>query len=475
MSRDGMSRRDFLTKAGAASAALMLSRAPWVFAAGDAPRPNILFLISDDHGKVDLGCYGNRHVKTPNLDAFAAQGTTFERAFTVTAVCTPSRTCFYTSLYPHQSGSFGFERMKRGVKVIPEYLKPAGYRTGCIGKLHLMPDKSKLFDTYVDVKKLGFGRDVEGYAREVKQFLAGPTDKPFFLQVGFSDPHRPFPTPGVKTGKKAEVSNPHDPADVYIPPMLADIPPVRKEMAQYYDAIHRLDRGVGLILKALEDAGLAKNTLVIYAGDHGGAFPFSKTTLYDGGLNVPFIARWPGKLAAGARTNAMVHFVDLLPTFLDLAGAKIPEHLEGKSFAPVLTRGAAKHRDVVFGSHTTHFYHPSCPSRSIREDQYHYIYNLAAGNEFRSDSLVGITYTAMAKAAAGGKNPDLTRRLKRLKYRPREELYDVLADPFELRNLADDPKFAGEMTRLHQRLAAFMKDIDDPWLPVMREQHKREA
>jgi len=472
MSRDSISRRDFLAKAATGSAALMLSRVPWTFAAGkDAPRPNILFLISDDHGKIDLGCYGNKHVRTPHLDAFAAQGTIFERAFTITAVCTPSRTCFYTGLYPHASGSYGFHNMKRGMKIIPEYLHDAGYRTGCIGKLHLMPKKGAKSDTYVPVKELGHGRDVDGYAREVKKFCAvGPKDKPFFLQVGFADPHRPFPTPGIKEGKKAEVANPHDPADVYIPPTLADIPPVRKEMAQYYDAIHRLDRGIGLVVKALDDAGLAKDTLVIYAGDHGGAFPFSKTTLYDGGLNVPFIARWPGKLAVGARTDTMVHFVDLLPTFLELAGAKVPEKLQGKSFAPVLRDGAKKHRDVVFGSHTTHFYSPSCPSRSIREDRYHYIYNLAAGNEFRSDSLVGITFQAMLKASR--KDPALAERLKRLKYRPREELYDVQADRFELKNLADDPKFAVEVKRMNKRLAAFMKEIDDPWLSVLLEQCK---
>ena len=469
MTQKGVSRREFLAKAVAGSAALMLNRLPWVYAAGETKRPNIMLITGDDHDKYDVGCYGNRFLQTPGLDSLAREGTRFDRAFTITAVCTPSRTCFHTGLYPHTNGSYGFVPMKRGVKIISEYLHEVGYQTGCIGKLHLMPDKSKAFDTYVDWTKLADGRDVEGYAREVARFLADAKGKPFYLEVGFSDPHRPFPTPGVKKGRATEVPNPHDPAEVWVPPYLADIPTVRKEFAQYYDGIHRLDRGVGLLLKALEESGEAENTLVIYAADHGRAFPFSKTTLYDMGLNVPFIARWPGKLPAGTKSDAMIHFVDLLPTFLELAGVAIPGRIQGKSFAAVLRGQTKRHRNVVFGSHTKHFYSTSVPSRSIRDDRYHYIFNLTA-NEFCSNSLSGITYRAMAKHAE--KDRELAARLHHLKYRPQEELFDVKADRFEMKNLAKSPAHAAVRADMNRRLAAFMKDIDDPWLSVLLEQCK---
>ncbi|HUV39662.1 MAG TPA: sulfatase [Planctomycetota bacterium] len=469
MTQKGVSRREFLAKAAVGSAALMLSRVPWVYADdGKAERPNILFITGDDHDRYDLVCCGNPFLHTPAFDSLAADGTRFDRAFTVTAVCTPSRACFHTGLYPHANGSYGFVPMKRGVRIISEYLHDVGYQTGCIGKLHLMPDKSKAFDTYVADKDLEEGRDIDGFARETRKFLAaGTKDKPFYLELGFCDPHRPFPTPGVKEGRAKEMPNPHDPVKVQVPPYLADIPEVRSELAQYYDAIHRLDRGIALILDALENSGRAENTLVMYAGDHGRAFPFSKTTLYDMGLNVPFLARWPGKLPAGATTGAMIHFVDILPTFLELAGVDIPEHIQGKSFAAVLRGETQKHRDVAFGSHTAHFYSTSVPSRSIHEERFHYIYNLTS-NEFCSNSLSGIAYTAMVKAAEN--DPALAARLHRLKYRPREELYDVKADRFEMTNLADDAKFADELKRMNARLAAFMKEIDDPWLPVLLEQ-----
>ena len=470
MTQEGVSRREFLAKAAAGSAALMLSRVPWVLAdEGKAERPNIIFITGDDHNREDLACTGNPFLHTPAFDSLARDGTRFDRAFTITAVCTPSRTCFHTGLYPHTSGSYGFVPMKRGVRIISEYLKEAGYQTGCIGKLHLMPDKSRTFDTYVADKDLDTGRDIAGFAREMRKFLAaGTKDKPFYLELGFCDPHRPFPTPGVKKGRAKEVPNPHDPAKVQVPPYLADVPPVRKELAQYYDAIHRLDRGIAMVLDVLEKSGRADNTLVMYAGDHGRAFPFSKTTLYDMGLNVPFLARWPGKLPAGATSDAMIHFVDILPTFLELAGVVVPKHVQGKSFADVLRGRTKKHRDVVFGSHTTHFYATSVPSRSIRDDGHHYIFNLTS-NEFCSNSLSGISYQAMAAHAK--KDPELAARLHRLKYRSQEELFDVRADRFEMKNLATSPAHAAVRNRMNRRLTMFMKEISYPWLPVLLQQN----
>lgn len=432
------------------------------------PRPNIVLITGDDHSRLDCGCYGNRFVHTPNLDRLAADGMRLDRAFTVTAVCTPSRSCLMSGLYPHTNGSYGFEPMNKDVRLCPEYLAEAGYRTGCVGKLHLKPERYDAYASHITYEALEHGRDLEGYSAAVDDFLGAGGEAPIYLEVGFGYPHRPFPTPGVTIGKAKQVSDPHDPADVWVPPNLADLPAVRGELAQYYDAVRLLDDGIGRVLDLIARHGLTDNTVVIYAADHGRAFPFAKTTLYDDGLNVPFVVRWPGRIAAGSTSKAMVHFVDVLPTLLDIAGVAAPDHLQGRSFGPLLRGRTDAHRDEVFGSHTTHFYRPHCPSRSIRTEEFLYIFNLAAGNEFLSDSLVGITYDAMAHAAQH--DTELNHRLHRLKFRPREELYDVRADPFQLRNLLDSSGHDAQRDQMRQRLASFMQRIDDPWLDILNQQ-----
>ncbi len=456
----GLSRRAFLKGAAATPFALRSIRSGY---AADEARPNIVIIISDDQGKLDLGCYGNKFCTTPNLDSLAGEGARFTGAFTPTAICTPSRSALLTGLYPHRSGGYGFRSIHPGVRTLPELIGKAGYRTGIIGKVHVSPLDQFPFDVMVGVQQLGFGRDVDRYAAEVEKFFKQAGDKPFFLVVGYADPHRPFPQKGVKKGRAAEVSNPHDPQKVFIPPFLFDTPETRMEIAQYYDAIRRMDRGVGLILKALRDAGKEKDTVVFFTSDNGMPFPFAKTTLYDAGISMPFIVRWPGVVKEDSACEAMVSFIDILPTCLDIAGAPVSEEIDGRSFLSVLRGGRREFRETIFASHTDHARKPSVPCRAIRRRRYKYILNLRPDLEFRNNAMNSPTWRSYLERAKT--DPKIAARVRLLRFRPEEELYDAKEDPYELRNLAGEPTLRHVLEDLRVRLRARMKQQNDPFLP----------
>jgi N-sulfoglucosamine sulfohydrolase len=338
----------------------------------------------------------------------------------------------------------------------------AGYRTGIIGKVHVSPLSQFPFDTMVGVEQLGFGRDVDNYGAEVQKFLEQAGDKPFFLMVCYADPHRPFPGKGVKKGPAAEVPDPHDPQKVFVPPFLFDTPETRMEIARYYDAIRRMDRGVGLVLKALQKGGREKDTVVFFTSDNGMPFPFAKTTLYDAGINMPFLVRWPEVVKQDSVSDALISFVDILPTCLDIAGAPIPKDIDGRSFLPVLRGKTRDFREVIFASHTDHAIKPSVPSRAIRTQRYKYIYNLRLDLEFKNNAMNSPTWRSYLNLAKT--DPRVMPRVNSLRFRPREELYDLKVDPHELNNLAQDPERRPVLENLRTRLREWMEQQRDPFL-----------
>jgi len=461
-SRRTLSRRAFFRAGLAAPFALKLTRGE---SAMGTSRPNIVIIVSDDQGKLDLGCYGNELCTTPNLDSLAREGMRLTSAFTPTAICTPSRSAFLTGLYPHRSGAYGFRSINPGVRTLPELIAKAGYRTGIIGKVHVSPLNQFPFEVMAGVGQLGFGRDVDKYAAEVKKFLKETKDKPFFLMVSYADPHRPFPKKGIKKGRAAEVPDPHDPRKVLIPPFLFDTPETRVEIAQYYDAIRRMDRGVGLVLKALREQGKEGNTAIFFTSDNGMPFPFAKTTLYDAGINMPFIVRWPGVVKRGSVCDAMVSFIDILPTCLDIAGATIPGDIDGRSFLPVLRGEKRQLREAVFASHTDHARKPRVPSRAIRTRRYKYIYNFRPDLEFKNNAMNSPTWKSMLQKAKT--DPKVAARVRLLKSRPREELYDLNTDPHELNNVAEDSVSRPVLLKLRSRLRKWMTKQKDPFLAEM--------
>lgn len=442
-----------------AFACLLLSAVP-AFA---APK-NVVLLIADDLG-MQVGCYGDRAAKTPHIDKLASSGTRFTHGFASVASCSPSRATILTGMPTHMCGQYGLAHAEhnvysfRKVKGLPALLAPAGYRSAVIAKLHVQPKEVYPFDEEIAAN----GRNVVQIAEKAKDFLARTGDQPFFLLVGFTDPHRAGAV-GFGNDGKLPASIPvvkFDPKAVPVPNHLPNTPEVRAELADYYQSVARMDHGVGLILKALQDAKKLDDTLVIFLSDNGIPFPGAKTTLYDAGVHLPLIVRKPGQKPIV--NQAMASWTDLAPMILDWAGVKPPENLPGRSLLPVLEDEKPAGWDVAFGSHQYHEATMYYPMRMVRTRTHKYILNLAHGLEYPhasdlwgSDSWQGILKRGDAMM---GKRP-----VKDFLQRPKEELYDLSADPAEVKNLAANPASAKVLDELRAKLAAWRKQTADPWL-----------
>jgi N-sulfoglucosamine sulfohydrolase len=419
-------------------------------AAAEPRRPAILLLVADDLGRSFVGAYGNDSVPSPNIDRLAAEGLRFGSAFTPTALCRPSRWAIYTGIAPHASGVAGFNRVPRESSLLHEVLRDNGYRTGLLAKFGSRVQDFQPFDFFLGNPDTEDGHDVNKLAEGARRFLAETRDEPFFLLVGFGDPHVPYPPQGYGTAEEMRV-----------PAYLPDLPGVRTALTRYYAAIARLDRGVGLILEELERAGRADDTLVLFTSDHGPAFPFAKSTLYDAGVRVPLIARWPGRAPAGGVTDELISFLDIRPTLLDFAGIVDPESTHGRSILPLLRGEPFQGRDALLLTHTANF-EGSYPMRAVRTPRYKYIRNLEPGRKFTARLEAQGSWDAMRDAARS--DHELARRMARYEQRPAEELYDLDSDPAELDNRIDDPSLAAEAERLRVRLAQLMQATDDPLL-----------
>jgi N-sulfoglucosamine sulfohydrolase len=437
-------------------------------------RRNVVLLIADDLG-MDLGCYGNAKIRTPNIDALATRGTRFTEGFATVSSCSPSRAVILTGLFTHTNGQYGLAHAVHhaetfeNVKSLPARLKQAGYRTSVIGKLHVLPPSVYPFDEKVEGRETGGNRDVDAMAERVGQFVARDASKPFFLLVGFSDPHRAAGGFANK-GKLDVASERYKPEDVIVPPFLPDKPDVRADLAQYCQAVTRMDRGVGLVLETLKKSGVADDTLVIFLSDNGMPFPGAKTTLYDPGVHLPLIVASPKQAKRGISNDSFASWVDVTPTILDWAGVKAGPNLPGRSLLGELEREHAPDGpDAVFGSHVQHEVTMYYPMRSIRTRKYKYILNLASPLEVPTaqDLFDSITWQGMLKRHDSTVGP---REMSALLHRPKEELYDLEADPNELKNLAADPSSAKILADLRQRLKDWQHKTRDPWL--VKDEHE---
>ncbi len=435
-------------------------------AAAVEPRRNVIVIVADDLG-LQVGCYGDKVAKTPNIDKLAAAGTRFTHGFASVASCSPSRATMLTGLPTHQNGQYGLAHGTHNqqtfavVKSLPGVLSSAGYHTGVLGKLHVLPQTVFKFDQEI----ADAGRNPVSVTAKAEKFLDGAGDKPFFLWVGFTDPHRTKTGFGNENKYPKEVPVvPFDPKTVPVPAHLPDQPEVRQEMAEYYQSVARLDHGVGLMLKMLDDRKLAASTLVVFLSDNGIPFAGAKTTLYDAGVHLPFVVRKPGQ-KSGVVSDAMVSWTDLAPTVLDWCGAKPPPAMKGRSVLPILEEPSPKGWDAVFGSHQMHEVTMYYPMRSVRTRTHKLIVNLANKLEFphASDLWDSPTMQGMLKRKDEAMG---VRSMARYLQRPPAELYDVVADPHEVKNLLADADFATK--KLHDSLATTLagwrKATNDPWL-----------
>ena len=440
-------------------------------------RPNIVLMVADDHGSEALGCYGNSVVDTPHLDALAAEGVRFLNSFCTTASCAASRSTILTGMHNHANGTYGHTHSYHhfacfdDVRTLPALIGETGYRTGRVGKTHYAPERLFPFDWGHPAGT--FGRDDVRMSEACREFVGG--SEPFFLYWCSHNPHRaqtlenhPLRPNGFGNPPSAfpgDEEHPFREEEVIVPPFLSDTPEVRAELAQYYQSISRLDRGVGRLIEVLKAEGKYENTVIIYISDNGAAFPEAKTTLYEPGMRLPCIVRPAGQGSRGTACDGLVTWADITPTVLDMAGASgdFPT-FHGRSFAKILDdESPSDWRDEIYASHTFHEITNYYPMRVIRTKQYKFIWNIAwkLDYSFASDLWSSASWQAVVRDRAerfGARSVDA------YVHRPRFELYDLQSDPDEIENLAEQPEHRARVREFADKLKQFQTETGDPWV-----------
>ena len=438
-------------------------------------RPNIILFVADDHGTDALGAYGNKVIKTPNLDKLATEGVRFNNAYCTSASCAASRSVILTGQYGHATGSYGHVHDYHHfstydtIKSLPVLLEKEGYATARIGKYHLAPESVYHFEQELKANP----RNTVEMAEQCKEILA--SEKPFFLYFCTDDPHRAASTnPGQwdaansfgnkVEGYKGVETITYDPEEVIVPDFLPDSKESREEIAQYYQSVSRIDQGFGRLMRMLQESGKANNTIVIYISDNGIAFPGAKTTLYEPGMKLPCIIKDPFSKLKNTTSDAMISWVDLTPTILDMAKVEIEEKsFHGRSIRNLLNEKDAKGRDEIYASHTFHEITMYYPMRVVREKNFKLIRNIAWRSEypFASDLWAASTWQEVYrnKKEYFGK-----RKVEDYLFRPEFELFDLEKDPDEIVNLANDPNYKEVMDAMIEKMKAFQIKTRDPWL-----------
>ncbi|NKB70897.1 MAG: sulfatase-like hydrolase/transferase [Candidatus Latescibacteria bacterium] len=432
-------------------------------------RPNILLIISEDNGQ-DLGCYGDKNVDTPHLDALATAGVRLANAYCTQSVCSPGRASIFTGLYPHQNGQIGLSTheysMYGHVPNLPGLLKPLGYRTGLLGKLHVKPFEAFPWDLWWnEPDSISFGqRDIYKTAAVARDFMDAAGDAPFFLTVAARDCHLPFLQQSF--GVPADPLQADDVAS--LPFVGVDTPRIRAHTADYYNCMRRLDKTVGLLMGALRAEGKDEDTLVLFTTDHGAQFSRGKCSCYEGGLRIPMIVRWPGRLQQGRVAEELVSQIDVLPTIMAAVGQEVPEHVAGASLLPLLTGEAAAWRQRIYAEWTSSHAPIYYPQRSIRDQRHKLIVT------YRSDrpnpcAQINAGTAAFQKHVEPGTLPhevegasaEIRRTYALYDNPPVEELYDLHEDPWEFSNLADDPACRPVRDRLRAELVEWQIQTGD--------------
>lgn len=406
----------------------------------DIEKPNIIFYLADDQDIYDYGCYGNEKVNTSAVDRLAKEGILFTNAFTAQAICAPSRSQLFTGKYPLKNGCFAnHTATKPNIESVTSHMKQLGYEVVLAGKSHVKPSSVYEWDReWQPVPKKGVPRDyipldsIESYFKT--------SDKPFCMFITSKYPH----------GKYFDAENPKA-EDIKLYPFNANKKNDKafvKKKAGYYRSIEEDNTQLESVLK-LVDSYLTDNTLFIYSADHGVS---GKFTVKDIGLKVPFVVRWPKVIKANTTSNQLIHYTDVLPTFMDITGGNATNDIDGKSFLPLLKGEDIQINEYVYGVRTNQNILNSevFPSRMIRDKRYKYIRN------FNSAEVVEQNLT-------GKPNIDyfIKRGAKAFKNEPFEELYDMQSDPFEQYNLANKPELKLVKEKLIKDLFVWMKTQND--------------
>jgi uncharacterized sulfatase len=419
-------------------------------------KTDLVIVLGDDHGVYDSSAYGSLEMQTPNMQAMANEGMLFHRAYVASPSCGPSRAALGTGLMPYRNGVVGNHentRLKKDVKGLYQNLIDAGYDVVFKGKIaHGKSKKTRYLSdkiTYLDgaQKKMKLGN--------VDAYLAARTEKskPIALFIGPTDTHLPWPKP--KTARIAI-------NDVVVPPKTFDNQATRSVLSAYVESVENVDRILGGVRTLVNKHLDPNNTLLMYSSDHGKAWPFGKWSVYETGIRTPLLVVWPGKIGANTQTQAMVSWVDILPTLIDIAGGKAEKNIDGKSFKKVLTGESDKHHNLIFATHKGDKNQNVYPSRSVRNEQWKYILNLHPEFYHTTHADKKNRHANWdAWDADSQTNQVAAQFVINYRARPAEELYLVGSDPYEEHNLAYDPRYKDVLKTLRKTIEERMISVND--------------
>ena len=404
--------------------------------------PNIIKIICHDIGK-HLGCYGVKSVSTKAIDALAKNGILFENSYATSPGCSPSRAAIATGMYPHNNGVLGLAHAHFGwsldkkVNHIAKHFFKNNYSSILFGLQHVTYNEKTL-----GFKKIFPERPADAVVKNIKENIdSNLFKKPFYAEINFFEPHRPFDFGGVKPFKSKGISVPK-----YIP----NNHDTRKEFASMQGAIKKMDDSVAKIIKILKRKNLYENTIILFTTDHGIPFPRAKGTLYDAGIETSLIISYPKLKIKNKKFKELISNIDILPTLLDFAKIKIPKIIQGKSFYPLIMNKKYNQNKQIFAEKTYHDLFD--PIRCIRDKNYKLIINFDSDKIIRvpGDVMMGPTYKTMLK--------------QMINVRDRYELYHIKTDKFERKNLAQNMKYKKIRQNLLKKIAKWMKSTKDPLL-----------
>jgi arylsulfatase A-like enzyme len=436
---------------------------------------NILLVHCHDLGQY-LHCYGVKTVQTPHLDALASEGVRFSRSFCTNPGCSPSRASIFTGRWPHSNGVMGLCHANFAWDLNPDeqhlaqILRDAGYATAAVGVIH---------ETASGFQRCGYERYLRpasavpatDAAIELLHEFRSKPGKPFFLCVGFIQPHRlSYPEPDWPSALPGDASfpgpelKPDDSLGVEIPAYLRDTAGTRRELAGLQGAVRHVDTQVGRLMAALKESGLESDTLVIFTTDHGIAMPRAKCGLYEPGVQVAFLLRLPSRKGwhGGIVHEEMISNIDYLPTILELLGLRTPGNVQGRSFASLLDGKPYQARQEIFAELTYHDYYD--PRRAIRTEKHKLIVNFTTAPAFMDPSQCWRPQSDVA-----------TPKNHAMAYHPDVELYDLTKDPWEQKDVSQQAEYSGVRRELLKRLYQHLVDTKDPILQgaVTSPQHHR--
>ena len=423
--------------------AAILFRLP--LTAAEPARPNIVWIVGEDLGP-ELGCYGDKNAITPNIDRLARQGARFTRAFTHAPVCAPSRSGLITGMYPTTIGSQHMRsELVNPPRTFTSYLRDAGYHVAWPGKT----------DFNFKVPKGAFDSTANWRTNIPRQ--------PFFAYINFNDSHESQIRAGTNQMKRnlrrLKANEYRAPEKMELPPYHPDTSETRRDLANYYNLVTAVDYLAGDVLRLLDEKGLATNTIVVFFGDHGRGLPRSKRWVYGSGIHVPLIVRWPGTIQPGSVREDLVSFIDFAPTMLALAGAPVPTNLQGQVFLGPKT---APERKYIFAARDRMDEVPD-RIRTVRSKQFQYIRNFNPELPYaqRIDYMEQMPTMQVWRRLNYEGKLNATQKLFFRLQKPVEELYDVVADPHQINDLAGNPSYSGVLKEMRAALEQWMNSTRD--------------